>query len=396
MATRADLLGVSSAPAAREAVRESGAAIPWFIWASVVGVTSAIIGGHWDISWHRSIGRDDFWTPAHIAIYLCGIIAGISSAYLILATTFGKSLYPREATIGIWGFRGPLGAFLTAWGGVAMLTSAPFDDWWHNAYGLDVKIISPPHVLLIAGVFGIQAGALLLILGYRNRASGNRQRNYDALFLYTGGMILLLFTVFLLELTNRVYMHSGFFYRAVAVAIPFALVAVARASELRWATTIVAGIYTVFMLGFQWILPLFPAEPKLGPVYNPVTYFVPPQFPLLLIVPALALDLLWPRLRNLGAWAQSAIAGLAFLGIFLAVQWPFADFLMTDGAKNWFFGSIHFDYITGPNSALRRGIFITEKTSAEFWQRMAMAAVFAILSTRLGLAGAAWMRKVQR
>ena len=29
-----------------------------------------------------------------------------------------------------------------------MLTSAPFDNWWHDAYGLDVKIISPPHMFL--------------------------------------------------------------------------------------------------------------------------------------------------------------------------------------------------------------------------------------------------------
>jgi len=34
-----------------------------------------------------------------------------------------------------------------------MLASAPFDDWWHNAYGLDVRIISPPHMVLAAGFF---------------------------------------------------------------------------------------------------------------------------------------------------------------------------------------------------------------------------------------------------
>ena len=46
-----------------------------------------MVGVHWDISWHRSIGRDTFWTPAHIAIYLCGILAGVSCGYLILSTT---------------------------------------------------------------------------------------------------------------------------------------------------------------------------------------------------------------------------------------------------------------------------------------------------------------------
>ena len=68
------------------------------------------------------------------------------------------------------GSSGPLGAFLSAWGGVAMLVSAPFDDWWHNAYGLDVKIISPPHMVLAAGFFGIEFGTILLLLAFMNRA----------------------------------------------------------------------------------------------------------------------------------------------------------------------------------------------------------------------------------
>ena len=78
----------------------------------------------------------------------------------------------RAASVRMWGFYGPLGAFITAWGGVAMLVSAPFDDWWHNAYGLDVKILSPPHTVLAAGIIGIELGALILVLGYMNRADG--------------------------------------------------------------------------------------------------------------------------------------------------------------------------------------------------------------------------------
>jgi hypothetical protein len=39
------------------------------------------------------------------------------------------------------------GGWVCIWGALAMLTSAPFDDWWHNAYGLDVKIVSPPHMI---------------------------------------------------------------------------------------------------------------------------------------------------------------------------------------------------------------------------------------------------------
>ena len=49
-----------------------------------------MVGTHWDIAWHRSIGRDTFWTPAHMAIYLGGVLAGLSCGYLILSTTFGR------------------------------------------------------------------------------------------------------------------------------------------------------------------------------------------------------------------------------------------------------------------------------------------------------------------
>src|SRR5579864_5289412 len=141
------------------------AAVPWYIWCSVAAVTSVMIGGYWDISWHMSIGRDTFWTPAHMAIYLCGVLAGLSCGYLILATTFGDFSHLRSMSVKLWGFEAPLGAFIAAWGGVAMLTSAPFDNWWHSAYGLDVKILSPPHVLLILGNLAVNTGTLILILG---------------------------------------------------------------------------------------------------------------------------------------------------------------------------------------------------------------------------------------
>ena len=63
----------------------------------------------------------------------------------------------------VLGFRAPLGAFIAAWGGIAMLTSAPFDNWWHAAYGLDVNIVSPPHTLLILGIRAVDIGMLFLL-----------------------------------------------------------------------------------------------------------------------------------------------------------------------------------------------------------------------------------------
>src|ERR1700753_4094206 len=114
--------------------------IPWYIWAGVVAITSSSIGGAWDVSWHRSIGRDTFWTPAHMAIQACGVLAAVICAWLVVQGTFVKESQLRAASVKVLGLRAPLGVFLAGWGGLAVVTSAPFDNWWHNAYGLDVKI----------------------------------------------------------------------------------------------------------------------------------------------------------------------------------------------------------------------------------------------------------------
>jgi hypothetical protein len=372
-------------------------AVPWYVWCAVVAVTSAMAGSHWDIAWHRSIGRDTFWTPAHLAIHFGAVLAGISCGYLILATTFRPDPAARAASVSIWGFRGPLGAFLAAWGGIAMITSAPFDDWWHNAYGLDVKVLSPPHVVLVTGIIAIELGALILILGRMNRAEGDTRRRLNWLFLWVAAMTLICLFILAFEFNLRIYMHGGRFYRVVALIVPVVLAGVSRASALRWSSTIVMAFYSVFLMLMLWILPLGPAEPKLGPVFRQVTTLIPAEFPLLLIVPAVILDLLFAKLDGWNRWLQSLIAGLTFLLVFLAVQWPFADFLMSAAARNWFFGAIYFDYNLPPTSYYVRGLFLpTEESAAGFWFEMAGAAVLAVLTTRIGFAWGDWMRRIRR
>src|ERR1700748_1581624 len=178
-------------------VVSGGSRVPWYLWFGALAVTSASIGGAWDVSWHRSIGRDTFWTPAHMAIYACGVIAAIICGYLICVHPFGSAAKLKAASVNVLGFRAPLGAFIAAWGGIAMITSGPFDNWWHAAYGLDVKIISPPHTLLILGIRCAAVGILFLILAAMNRASTEptasseaRFKTLQRLFLYVGGLIV--------------------------------------------------------------------------------------------------------------------------------------------------------------------------------------------------------------
>jgi hypothetical protein len=146
----------------------------------------------------------------------------------------------------------------------------------------------------------------------------------------------------------------------------------------------------------SWILPLFPAEPKLGPVYHSVTQFIPPELPLLLIVPALALDLLWHRTAAWGGWRQAFVSGLVFLVAFAAVQWPFADFLMSPAARNAFFGAKYYGYYVPDSSLYARHEFYSIEPGIEFWRQAALAVATAVAGMRLGLAWGNWMLCLRR
>jgi hypothetical protein len=372
--------------------------VPWYIWAGVLAITSSSIGGAWDVSWHRSIGRDTFWTPAHMAIQVCGVIAAIICAWLIVKCTFLRD-GDAPASVNILGLRAPLGVFLAGWGGIAMLTSAPFDNWWHNAYGLDVKIVSPPHALLILGLRGISTGVMFLILAAMNRAAQGETNSFlllQRLFLYVGGLAVVGQMFFIQEYTWDVKLHQAAAYIAMGIALPFFFAFLSQASRSRWAATATAAVYTVYLIAEILIFPLFPAQPKLGPVYNPVTHLIPAKFPVLILVPALVLDLLWQRMKNWKPWQIALISGVVFIAVLTAVEWPFANFLLSDASKNRFFGTIYFDYNSRPTGADRMRQWFYPDHGAALYMGLLSAAFYATLSTWFGLKFGRWMRGVQR
>jgi hypothetical protein len=376
--------------------------VPWYLWVGVVAVTSASIGGSWDVSWHRSIGRDTFWTPAHMAIYLCGVLAGIVGMVLVTRATFGRSAGAAELraeSVSIFGLRAPLGVFLAGWGGVAMLTSAPFDNWWHNAYGLDVKIVSPPHTLLILGIRAVSLGMMFLILAAMNRAAVTQIALFpklQKLFLYLGGIAVVGQMFFVQEYTWDIVLHQGAAYVALGIAVPVILALLWQASRYPWAATVCCSIYMVFLIGEILLFPLFPAQPKLGPVYFPVTHLVPAKFPVLLLPSAIALDLLWQRTTTWKLWQIAIASGFLFMLVLAPIEWNFANFLLSHHADNRFFGSAYFDYTARPGGYERTRRFFKPVWGVPLIRGLSIATLCAMASSWIGLAFGRWMRGVQR
>jgi hypothetical protein len=382
------------------------AGVPWYLSGTIAAATAVYIGVVWDISWHMTIGRDTFWSPPHLMTYLAAILVGVSCGYVAVKTSAAGSAEERAQSVGIWRFRAPLGAWVCIWGAFAMLTSAPFDDWWHNAYGLDVKIISPPHTVLSLGMFAIVIGALLMILAWSNRArdaGGSPRRRLELLYVYAAGLALSMVAIYTTEYSFRGFQHGADFYRISALAYPVVIVAAARASTLRWAATAIALVYMASRIVPGWVLPLFPAEPQLGPIYGPVDHMIPMQFPLLLVAPAIGVDLIMQRTGKEATsarrdWLLAPAFGLAFLAAFLVVQWPFADFLHSPAARNWIFFTDEFSYMVPARSNAREFRFYAPQslTSGLFWLGMVAALGYAALSARAGLAWGGWMRRVRR
>ena len=143
--------------------------------------------------------------------------AGLTAAYIVLKQTFVSN---DMATVKFWGFNGPMSCWITIWGTIAMLTSAPFDDWWHNAYGLDVKILSPPHVVLAMGIAAIIFGSVLSILSEQNRRKENSNNGFTLLYLYTSSLLILMISILLTEDSFLNKQHGLQFYQMSLILLP--------------------------------------------------------------------------------------------------------------------------------------------------------------------------------
>jgi hypothetical protein len=151
----------------------------------------------------------------------------------------------------------------------------------------------------------------------------------------------------------------------------------------------------------MWILQLFEATPMLAPIYNPVTHMVPPSFPLLIIVPAVAVDLLMRKLGRGNDWKLAALLGISWVGIMLAVHWFWAEFLLSPAARNYFFGADQWSY----NNRLgpwRYQFWNLDVDAAGKWsplgfvRGMGIAIVLSMIAARLSLLWGSGLARVKR
>ena len=300
-------------------------------------LAQGLYGVTWDIQWHGSIGRDSFWTPPHIFIYSSTGIAGLICLAAVLWETRrfrkGDPAVTRDNTTGFLLFRAPLAFYVIGVGMAIMVLAAPFDNYWHELYGIDASLWSPFHVM---GMIGSFIGALGVIYGFAsefNRARIERRQLRLGLGWPGVGMILGFFGMLGLALIN--VLSAGYTERLwgigpitlanwpliMAAAVPLTLVGGLVATGRAGVATAIGTIYTLWLLIFSnSVVPLVDLVVHLqnlsyraqeGRQYSYIEYVSPLLIPFV----GLIIDAAWQLTRHRPQWRVGALVLASALGV---------------------------------------------------------------------------------
>jgi hypothetical protein len=257
----------------------------------------AVMGFFWDVAWHIDIGRDEFlFSPPHIAL-LIGV-SGIGLAGLVGVVTATRTDADVPWRMGHWRVPASAAAMLVA--GIASSLGWGIDELWHEAYGIDVTMWSPPHLLMIASA-SFTPIAAWLAFAEAGPGAGNRIiRRHVPPLLATATLIGL--SAWQLEFDLGVPQWQTLYQPVlIAAAGGFALTA-ARAASGRGAalrTAVAFVVFRVLMLG----------------ITTHVWGFSEPRFPLYLAAAVAVEAAFLVPVRHLASRWTMAGAGAGTLGL---------------------------------------------------------------------------------
>jgi hypothetical protein len=213
------------------------------------GLLVAGIGFYSDVRWHVSLGRDDqLFTAPHTAIVV-GLATIFGSAFIgeFFASATKANVGLRIPVIGI---RVPYSALAMGLIGLCAMSGFPMDELWHRAYGIDVTMWSPTHLLMIVGAV-ISPLASWLALG---EAGVRPEKGTWAAGVHVavGSFALLGLAAIQGEFAFGVPQFQQLYHPVLyALAAGFGLTAIAMVTKRWWGPLIVAGVGLLIGAGDQ-------------------------------------------------------------------------------------------------------------------------------------------------
>jgi hypothetical protein len=264
-------------------------------------------GVYFDTAFHRTVGRDSFFSLPHLFIYGGGALVWVACVTAIALATRGRLADLGGAVLHVGPLRLPLGFAISALGTAVIVLAVPTDLTWHAVFGKDLLIWSPPHLQ------GVVGGAISA-LGFAFAIAGQRGRGPFA-HAWLWRLLMLLTLVDLLHYVHWSLAHytlfpwtrtPDFYPYLVALTVPIVVMAAARALG-PWAPTAVGALFFLaIMLIDAGIALIGFARPAVTPVFA---------------VPAAAVSVLYAAMpRRRGTLGLAVIGGLVFTLAFVAME----------------------------------------------------------------------------
>ena len=130
----------------------------------LAGVVVSWAGFHWDIALHGDLGRERFLTTPHLIVVAGMVLQGCAAVWGLAAAADGSgmaAMFRRRPGLAL-ALAAPLVNSVVLW----------FDNWWHELFGLDVTLWSPPHLLLVLGFVDALLGGIIDLAQQRFPAVG--------------------------------------------------------------------------------------------------------------------------------------------------------------------------------------------------------------------------------
>jgi hypothetical protein len=197
-----------------------------------LGGVAAVLGLYWDDAWHTDVGRDAFFAPPHLLLY-----AGVGLLLLTVASWAWQRFRVER-----WAAFGDLTLTLPLLGAGVTLAAAPVDELWHELFGRDAVVWSPPHMVAVAGMLAFAAGLYLAA----HRGPGRTPPLTGAVI---GAFLLAAAGTVVMEFEADVPQFPVVTYLPVHITgLIFAFALIRRGSARAWVTTHAAMVYVALRL----------------------------------------------------------------------------------------------------------------------------------------------------
>jgi hypothetical protein len=264
-------------------------------------------GVYFDTAWHRTVGRDTFFSLPHLFIYGAGFLVWVSCVTAVVLATRERLADLGGIVLHAGPLRLPLGFALCGLGTATIVLAIPTDLAWHAIFGKDLLIWSPPHLQgVVGGAIGA-LGILFAVAGQKGRGALAPRWRWQ--------LVMLLPLVDLLHYVHWSLAHytlfpwtrtPDFYPFIVALTVPLIVVAAARA----------AGAWTPTWAGLLFVVAIALIDGLLAAID-----FARPTITPLFFVPAIPVSLLyawWPERRH--AASTAIIAGVVYLVGFVLME----------------------------------------------------------------------------